>query len=102
MANRNNVRWTKKSPSRWRVIKDNKRHLPCHPAVLVRVKVLEPGVQSRWCDRCQTWRYFALEELVPGTWRLRLRWLTDQEAEDHERQTKEGIVKGVTCEDGLD
>jgi hypothetical protein len=52
----------------------------------VRVKVLEPGIQSRWCDRCQTFRYFILETMddprFPDV--LKLRWLTANEAADHE------------------
>lgn len=79
-------RWTIRTVSTWKLIKDNQRHLPCHPSVAVRVKVLEPGIQSRWCDRCQTWQYFDLQpmtdERFPDT--LRLRWLTKEEVMEHE------------------
>jgi hypothetical protein len=98
MGNANNVRWTHRHVSPWIVKQDANRQLPCHASVKVRVKVVEPGIQSRWCDRCGEWRYFTLEEMqmIPGT--LRFRWLSDGEAEDHERQADGGYLPGITVD----
>jgi hypothetical protein len=83
MGNVKHTRYQRRAIPAWKVLKDNQRQLPCHPATPVRVKVLEPGIQSRWCDRCGTYRYFMLEAMnddrFPST--LRLRWLSVEEAE---------------------
>lgn len=84
MAGNGTRKWTTRNHYAWRVAKDNKRQLPCHPAVRIRVKVLEPGVQSRWCDRCQAWRYFTLEPMANLDHTLKLRWLNDTEVKTHE------------------
>lgn len=89
MGNIKHTRYQQRTVSDWQILKDNRRQLQCHPAIKVRVKVLEPGVQSRWCDRCQTYRYFILEQVTDprfqwGEGVLRLRWMTAEEAADHE------------------
>lgn len=83
MGNIKHTRYQHSTVSEWRLLKDNQRQLPCHPSIKVRVKVLIPGIQSRWCDRCQDWRYFTLEELGDEKFQdvLKLRWLTSREAE---------------------
>lgn len=86
MSNQNNRRWLNKTATEWTVRKDNKRQLPCHQSVKVRVKVLVPGVQSRWCDRCKTWRYFTLEPMPKFPNMLQFRWLSDREAKAHEHE----------------
>lgn len=84
MANANNQRWANKPAASWRLKKDNLRQLPCHANVRVRVKVLEPGVQSRWCDRCDCYRYFDLQPMPKLEGVLALRWLTTVEGKAHE------------------
>lgn len=69
--------------SDWRVAKSNNRALPCHPTVLVRVKVLEPGVQTRWCGRCEEWRYFNLYPAPKVEGILKLHWMTDSEIDQY-------------------
>ena len=61
----------------WRLMK-GKRETPCCRQQ-VRVKVVEPGYQDRYCPLCKTTSTFVLEEIgsLPGT--LRLRWLTGGE-----------------------
>lgn len=56
------------------------RELPCCKTP-IRVKIIEPGLQSRKCELCKTVNYFMLEELmiVPGV--LKLRWVSEAEAE---------------------
>jgi hypothetical protein len=86
MGNTHHQRYKHTTVSNWRVLKDNGRQLPCHVSIAVRVKYVEPGVQSRWCARCQVWRYFTLEPMAGEKWEgvLRLRWLTDSETAEHE------------------
>lgn len=79
MANAGNQRWQQRDVPGWSLKSDNQRQLPCHPSVKVRVKVIEPGVQSRWCDRCQDYRYFTLEPMAMLTDTLKLRWLDQLE-----------------------
>ena len=61
-------------------MKSRKETPCCHQ--LVRVKIVEPGIQARKCDLCKQVSYFTLEHntIVPD--RLRFRWLTDSEAEE--------------------
>jgi hypothetical protein len=92
VANRNNRRWANKPPVVWRVRKDNQRQLPCHQSVKVRIKVLVPGIQSRWCDRCGVWRYFTLEPMPKFDGMLQLRWLTDKEAKAHEQEADKLVL----------
>lgn len=86
MGNVNHQRYKRRTVSPWRVLKDNQRQLPCHKSVKVRIKVVEPGIQSRWCDRCETWVYFVLEPMTDPRFKdvLKLRWLTPVEAAEHE------------------
>lgn len=83
MGTTKHQRYTTRTAPTWRLVKDNQRQLKCHPSIKVRVKVLEPGIQSRWCERCQDWRYFVLESVPDERFAncLRLRWLTTLEAE---------------------
>lgn len=85
MGNVNHQRYKRRTVSVWRVIKDNQRQLQCHPSIKVRIKVLEPGVQSRWCDRCGEWRYFTLEPVNDARFQdtLRMRWLSAAETAAH-------------------
>ncbi len=96
MGNANHQRYLRRPVLKWRVLKDNQRQLPCHPSVRVRVKVLEPGVQSRRCDRCDAWRYFILEPMtgkMEGT--LRLRWLSEEEVAVYEGEIDEAMLDEV-------
>lgn len=91
MGNRGNTKWSASHVQHWRVIDDNRRQLPCHPSIKVRVKINEPGVQARWCDRCGRTRYFRLAELPGMEGLLRLTWLSDSEALEHEQAEGPGI-----------
>ena len=84
MTNQNNRRYLHRHISDYKLLSDNKRQIPCHPSIKIRVKIIEPGIQSRWCDRCQDYRYFTLE-LHPKFGALKLRWLTDMEVQEHLR-----------------
>lgn len=88
MANQNNRRWQQKHVPEHRLLSDNKRQLQCHPATKIRVKVIEPGVQARWCDRCKEYRYFILE-FQPKFGALKFRWMSDREIEHHLATTVE-------------
>lgn len=87
---------------------DKHRQLPCggksrkdegHDPVPVRVKVIEPGVQARWCEPCNKYRYFTLEatnQITEGGLKvLRLRWLTDQESVAYESLSDGPTIEGV-------
>ena len=95
MGNVNHTRYQRGVVYQWRVLKDNQRQLPCHESVKVRVKVLEPGVQSRYCDRCGEWRYFILEPMPKMDHVLRLRWLTVDEVLAHEASIDDEIFAEV-------
>lgn len=72
----------------------------------VRVKVIEPGIQSRWCDRCGTYRYFSLDPVTDArlAGALRLRWLTSTEVaaylETLEVFTIEDVIGMVNNKEG--
>lgn len=63
----------------WRMTK-GKRELPCC-GKKIRVKIVEPGIQFRHCDRHDKTHYF---ELVPmqltGTRALRFKWVSEKYA----------------------
>lgn len=61
-------------------LQKSKRETPCC-GVAIRVKIVEPGVQVRKCEACNSARWFILEPMstLPGT--LKLRWVTTAEAE---------------------
>lgn len=69
----------------WRVLTDNQRQLPCHAATRVRIKYVQPGVQMRWCDRCEMWRFFDLVPLPGFDKVLKIRWMTDAEVADYHK-----------------
>jgi len=61
-------------------LQKSKRETPCC-GVAIRVKIVEPGVQVRKCEACNTAQWFILEPMLsmPGT--LKLRWVTTGEAD---------------------
>ena len=61
-------------------LQKSKRETPCC-GVAIRVKIVEPGVQVRKCEACNTAQWFILEPMlaIPGT--LKLRWVTTAEAD---------------------
>ena len=63
----------------WTMMKAKNETPCCHQSV--RVKIVEPGVQTRKCDLCKTVNHFTLEPSQMFPDRLRLRWLTDSEVE---------------------
>ena len=76
--------------TQWRVAK-GKRETPCC-AQQVRVKIVQPGLQTRRCELCHQLNTFVLEELsaIPGT--LRLRWLSAGEVTDMKRKHVSDVV----------
>lgn len=68
----------------------------------MRVKIAEPGVQSRRCELCHRVNYFILESIArfPGT--LWLRWITEHEAAEYEAAAvSDPSLSGMTLTDVL-
>ena len=80
---RNTTKWKDRKQSDYRLLHDTQRQLPCCAVVRVRVKIIEPGVQSRWCEVCRVWRFFRLSEVVSMPGLLKLHWLTDSEVVEY-------------------
>jgi hypothetical protein len=80
---------------KWKVINNKRqRETPCcyQP---VRVKIKEPGVQSRRCELCHAENWFVLEESPDERWKgmLFMRWISAAEAR--------GIEQGIAESDLL-
>jgi hypothetical protein len=75
----NNRKWANKPEQHWKLLADNQRQLPCHPSVRVRIKIIEPGVQERWCNRCGQHKHFELQP-TSTVGLLKLRWFTPQQS----------------------
>ncbi len=63
------------------------RQTPCCKQS-IRVKIKEPGIQSRTCPLCKTTNYFRLTESDNVRWKglLRMQWISEEEAL-HEMET---------------
>lgn len=85
--------------TKWRMQK-SPRELPCCKTP-IRVKIVEPGLQSRVCGYHHSTHYFRLEEMrmMPGT--LRLRWVTTDEASDYliTQQMDPSMAHGIMMEE---
>ena len=75
--------------SEYRVMKGRKE-TPCC-GQLIRVKIVEPGVQLRKCELCREISHFTLEPTMLDPNVLRLRWLSDAEVEEMSAGTGSGI-----------
>lgn len=76
----------------WKVINSKRdRETPCCRQP-VRVKIKEPGVQSRPCPLCKKTNYFVLEESDQERWKgmLFMRWVDEAEA----RRIEAGMAEG--------